>query len=504
MKTLILHYVLSLGVLATTQKSVIVAAFLSSPSTRSSSTRSSSRKYTALHDKASSDMERMEMVRSLQKSFYSSSSSSENDESESSLPSTRPKLDTSTGILTHLPLWRVGWSEVPGRASCLNVHEGHYTNMFETILNSGPKPWYFGHLHLPGGTKSLQTGERAYDLKSWREEAEDKQIDRDGQDDDPLLEQEHDRSAVIGSLMRITDYRRMEDGRLCILVHVLERFVVDTVVQSFPYGVAHVQILPDSEELRTTMEDENFAKIARGAAVAKSFQYHDYEFANTPLPLPTQDDEEHMYMSDEEMRPSEIAKVLPFAFYSEDASSLPDIDIEEEEEIEESSTLSSSSGFSGGRPTVEAQLQGWSLLRDPPALVESSSNSKTAAAELNVDALETFLWLAMEELCRVSGLVLPDEIFCLLPPHMDYLDFGDLRATLTPKQPVLSAKYPALRRQKRLSYAVPALLESISVGAGMRQAWLNTPSIRARLQAVLERVRYVNDAMVGDAIGEFE
>jgi hypothetical protein len=51
---------------------------------------------------------------------------------------------------------------------------------------------------------------------------------------------------------------------------------------------------------------------------------------------------------------------------------------------------------------------------------------------------------------------------------------------------------------------VPALLESISVGAGMRQAWLNTPSIRARLQAVLERVRYVNDAMVGDAIGEFE
>jgi hypothetical protein len=311
--------------------------------------------------------------------------------------------------------------------------------------------------------------------------------------------------------MRITDYRRLEDGRLCLLVHVLERFVVDTVVQSVPYGVAHVQILPDLEELLgsttiTTPIDENFAKIARGAAVAKSFQYHDYEFANTPLPLPIQDDEE--YMSDEEMRPSEIAKVLPFAFYSEDASSLDDIDIEEE--IEEESTTPSSSGFSGGKPTLEAQLQGWRLLRDPPALVELSSNTKTTAAAaaaaaaaevLDVDALETFLWLAMEELCRVSGLVLPEEIFSLLPPHMDYLDFGvNRRATSGTPQPaiVLSAKYPALRRQKRLSYAVPALLESTNLGAGMRQVWLTTPSIRARLQAVLERIRRVNDAMIGE------
>jgi hypothetical protein len=415
------------------------------------------------------ERKRMEMVRSLQKAFYSSP------DDETALP--RPELQTNTGILTNLPLWRVGWVEVPGRANCLNVHEGQYTHMFETIVNNGPEPWYVGHLHLPGGSKMALTGERRFDLKCWREEIKDK-----GQ----ASFQQGDRSAVVGTLMRITDFRRMEDGRLCILVHVLERFVVDKVVQSFPYSVADVQILPDLEAFPQGIVDENFAKIARGAAVTRSFQYHEYEFDKIKLPLPQ--DSEYLSSNDGIIQESEIAKVLPFAFYSSDDSSLDGI----EETVLESSSLSSS-GFSGGESPLEDRLQKWRILRNPPPLRPGVEPKRTTQ---DLDTIETLVWLALEDFCRSTDFVLPQEILCLMPPHIDYLDMQ----SRTPKKPVLllSEKYPAKRRQQRLSYALPALLESTNLGAGMRQIWLNTPSTQARLSAVLERFELINDTMMGE------
>jgi hypothetical protein len=55
--------------------------------------------------------ERMAAVRSLQNSFYSLSTGEDHP---------RPNLDSSTGIMTHLSLWRVGWVELPGRSNCLH------------------------------------------------------------------------------------------------------------------------------------------------------------------------------------------------------------------------------------------------------------------------------------------------------------------------------------------------------------------------------------------------
>jgi hypothetical protein len=60
---------------------------------------------------------RMALVRSLQKSYYRSTNF------------TRPAVDPTTGIITDLPLWRVGWTELPGRSNMLNVHEPIYTNL---------------------------------------------------------------------------------------------------------------------------------------------------------------------------------------------------------------------------------------------------------------------------------------------------------------------------------------------------------------------------------------
>jgi len=395
----------------------------------------------------------MEMVRSLQKTFYKSA--------EDEITA-RPELQKDTGVVTNLPLWRVGWVETPGRANCLNVHEGQYTHMFETIL-SQPKPWYVGHLHLPGGFKMARTEEERYDLKTWRDEI-----------DDEMRFKELGRSAVVGTMMRITDYRRMEDGRLILLVHAMERFVVDHIVQHFPYSVADVQILPDTEVLPEG-SDENFCKLARAAAVAESFQYHGYEYDQVLLPLPKNTD----YLPTEGIPSSAISKVLPFAYYCPDDSSL--------DTVEKAESTKESSGFFGGQPPLEKILQNGSILTDPPFIPGPESVNRRLT---DLNAIETLLWLALDDFCRCAGFVLPEEILCLMPLELNYLD-------MDPPKQRLSPKYPVLRRQQRLSYLAPALLENLEIGAGMRQAWLNTPSTKVRLAAVLERYELINSSMMG-------
>ena len=81
---------------------------------------------------------------------------------------------------------------------------------------------------------------------------------------------------------------------------------------------------------------------------------------------------------------------------------------------------------------------------------------------------------------------------------MDYLDLASPTIDFVHVEespPTLSSNYPAYRRQKRLSYSMPAILEDTRVGAGMRQAFLNTPSTKARLQAVLEHFDALNASL---------
>jgi hypothetical protein len=71
-----------------------------------------------------------------------------------------------------------------------------------------------------------------------------------------------------------------------LLVHDLEQSIVNKVVQSFPYSVLDVQILPDlGEELPKGLVDENSGKMTGGAAVQRSFECHEYEFDNVQLPM---------------------------------------------------------------------------------------------------------------------------------------------------------------------------------------------------------------------------
>ena len=459
---------------------------------------------------------RMDIVRSLQKQFYLAESPTlaipdEEWDAQSYVTSSRPsaKLDESTGKITNLPLWRVGWIETPGRRNCLNVHEGIYTHMFESILSTQSNtndPLYFGHLYLPGGTASAKSGEERYRLKTWREELDDDHRFDNYSKSSTLTAPDIstpsvDRSAVVGCLMQIVDHRRMEDGRLMLLVQAVERFVVDEVLETLPYSVANVQILLDKEDVtfkgddandKNEQVDENFCKHLRGNAVTASFFYHDYEFNKPKLPIGKGS---NSYLSKDDVPWVEISKLLPFAEYSSDDVCL---DAANDKLASIQYSLSSSmnnrddanSNFEGGELPIEEQLFNGGVLWDPSPI--HNVIVRRSLDTTDCDALEKLLLLAMDDFCRATGFKLPEEVQVLIPPEMDYLDQMPSECT------TLSPLYPKLRRQRRLSYLAPALIENLEeVGKGIRHIWLNTPSTKARLLGALERYDYLNNKLLG-------
>lgn len=406
------------------------------------------------------------MVRNLQETYYKSENGNV------------PTLDPSTGIIHHLPLWRVSWTELPGRSNVLNVHEPTYTDMFETILNR-PKPWYFGHLYLPGGSQSLRSGEPQYQLRSWRD------CDSGSDDADTVMSLEPNcRTAVVGTLMKIVDFRRLEDGRLCLLVHAMERFVVHDAIQNLPYSIAHVQILPDYEQLATLDTLEEHALLERARAVQEAFRYHDYEYKETPLPL-----SRDKYMSLGDVYGSWLSELLPFAPYHLDTTLLmadPDA-VTIMPPAEDLDALTSR----GVELSVETRLLNKAIVKGPAFGGNGSRRMERRRQQLALsnDQLEAQLWNALEDYCCAKGIRLPDQVLCLLPQGRSWMRVPDVWY-----RRVSNSHYPACRRQTRLSFAVAYWLERTGRDKeNLRQAWLETPTTKARLIDLIERLALAND-----------
>lgn len=379
--------------------------------------------------------------------------------------------------------------------------------MFETILSSRREPLYFGHLYVPvdSSADAKTSGpEQCKQLTTWRDEL----ADDAGRFDPSVLDTYqgnryvNERPAVIGCLMQITDYRRMNDGRFMVLVQALERFVVEDVVETEPYGVANVRILLDEEELLWNNNDsyvsEDSCKYLRGELVSSSFHYHDYEFDKAKLPISKgcdDDDDgdgdacEEYYLSKDDVPWVGISKLLPFARYSTDDTSL--MNANERRQSVERLCMSTRENASGELP-LERRLQNGAILWNPPPLMSSDRVIRQSRDLNDCDALETLIWLAIDDFCRAASFALPEEVACLIPPEMDYLDL-----TIPSTTVALSPQYPKMRRQRRLSYLAPALIENLDVGKDMRQVWLNTPSTRARLVGVLERFDHLNNEIMG-------
>ena len=148
---------------------------------------------------------RMELVRSLQTQFYASASSGNltaREEDVSSLATGGQEVDpVDDGVLRNVPLWQVDFVEVPGRTNVWNVHEAQYTHMLESIVRRDA-PWYVGHLYRPkepsASTTTTAPTRRRRDkgssgLTPWCDTSA-----------------ANDNSDVLGTLLRIVDYRRMD------------------------------------------------------------------------------------------------------------------------------------------------------------------------------------------------------------------------------------------------------------------------------------------------------
>jgi hypothetical protein len=478
------------------------------------------------------------------------------------------RLDQSTGKLLNLPLWRAPWYEVPGRSNVLNVHDPVYTNMFESILYK-PQPWCFGHLYLEGGSKNLLRGEnlkrdnssnrggvksKKNKNKGGGSDDDDFQLTYDSVTNKESAEGDHkfrlrtwrggsstmirddtddylsSSSAVIGCLMHIADYRRMADGRLLLLVHAMERFVVTDIVQRLPYSVVDAQILPDVEEVdrfsnlqgigyegsddpssMLLSSAEIVMASARAMAVQESVRYHSYEYdqAHSLQHIrPSRRTQERdvdgrgeLHLSD--ISHAAIAKVLPFTPFSKTVESPKARTLEqyqqflqqqrEEEELAARATTSDGDGddktskspasptptnmitvCNPHAPSLERSLLHKGIYQIPPS--DPSFNYGTAT----VNELEFQLWLALNHFLITTRRPVSPILLSLLPPdqkwpndfrlHKVATEISELQ-TLDHDYIPVSPDYPAYRRQRRVSFSAAYLLEQAptlppSPGAG--------------------------------------
>jgi len=146
--------------------------------------------------------------------------------------------------LERLPLWRVEWVVLPCQQCVLHVHAPHYAHMFEELFaqHQPGTPLLFGHLYLPGGSRSL--GDPAYRLNPDARAGHLVQLDgaladeagataaAAGDDAEAAAQQQQQQqqqqagAPTVGTLMEITRAVRMLDGKLMLLATAVGRFKV--------------------------------------------------------------------------------------------------------------------------------------------------------------------------------------------------------------------------------------------------------------------------------------
>ena len=415
------------------------------------------------------EQRKMAMVRSIQMQFYRTSE----DASDGAV------IDKDTGVIPQLPLWRVPWTELPGRSNILHVHEAVYTNLFETILY-GPKPWYIGHLNR--GQKENSK------LVSWQD-----------------AQQQQKQSAVVGTLLEIVDYRRFEDGKLFILVQALERFVVHQVVQELPYGIANVQLLPDMEEidpdLTWTQRTERDIRGPRAGAIQDSFQtYHNFEYDKAfELPVP---DRANLSISD--IYGPSLALILPFAPLSKTANACQDVSGCTKVEAIAPPNLTHAV-MEDSQPCLEGQLIEKGILESP----SDSSDS--------MESLEVQIWLALDRFLKRTKTPVSPALLGLLPQVKEWPSNFALRkiadeianrTDVRHNYVAIAPHFPAHRRCRLLSFSAANVLEEKreeQEKSHIRQTLLEIASTRGRMMYVLQQFKQANDeGDLAEQLGEFQ
>ena len=492
-----------------------------------------------------------EQVRTLQHSFYQSTPAS--------------CLDPSTGQVSNLPVWKVPWTEVPGRSHILQVDEPLYTGLFSSILargNTKDQPWYFGSLYQAQSgdttTSSSSSGSKvlsqppdphqttgALTLEAWQDDSK------------------HDSTTpVLGTLMRIADYRRLQDGRLFLLVEAMERFVVTNVQQELPYGIATVQLIPDAEEVDPNVNDwiassaEDQIGEARSGALAESFQrYHRYEYDETFRLPPPNDYVKH----NSQFLRSLLTLVVPYVPLSKtvDLETLRDVPLDmtkpaaSDTNVEDDDKQNVLPPQQQQQPCLEQQLLQDNILKD-------YRHPDVSVQQMSLDDLEYRLWMEVNHFLKATKTPVSPVLLGLIPlshhpsttadvvvgdggdnidicleekndskecskedleerpndPNKNNIQWpsnfslrkiadeiakSDYKHNFVQVSPAL----PQYRRLRKLSYSLTAVLEehNNTTSGNFRQELLEIVSTRARLERILERLESQNSDIVW---GEFE
>lgn len=467
---------------------------------------------------------RMEMVRSLQASYYSQ---------PSSIPRASQLVYGST-FLRNLPLYQTlpgsGGTDgdtsavLPGYQFVWDVHGSEESHMFHELL-SGKAPWYFGHVCLPSVGK-----ENENDMPSSRR-----------------IEQYLKRGfSIAGTLMRVTDRRfQDDDGRIVITVQALEKFRFNSLSSNSGtsmYALADVELWPDEELVRshldsallssascvaniegekeaveteptssygeTPMADpKTLAGAARAAAIADSLRCRKFEFYPVFL----------------EEKPRGPSRRLQLDSTLSNDGSSPTVEYLNVTSLANYDVLETSSLGNTQAVVSQALRVYWTELAkgrngknevNEIAELSSSQNEKgiqssslalgAASSSLEaVEVMEFYVWCTLDEMIRLlvtassSAVGIPPQMLGLLPERSDWpkefvleqyaaglstpgrvdsvatgfssrapfvrVDKVTEMNTKGSRSPQTSSPYSALRRANRLSYAIWLLLEGLAM-----------------------------------------
>jgi Lon protease-like protein len=373
--------------------------------------------------------ERMKLVRQIQGSFYQQRGDDLDDDPLVS--------QMEEGVFTSVPLFRVQWTELPGYQNVLNIHVPHYTHMFRKIL-AGPKPWRFGHVYLPGGSENL--GNPQYALK-------------EGTD-----------ATLVGTLMQISDVFEQEDGRLTMIVQGVERFQVKESLQSEPFAMATVQLLPDDEVASSLLSSPS--DLSPHAKYADDFEeWNKWEI----LPTTWDDPENHG-----------LRAISPLSNYN--SQFYPD-------EVVIGDTEAASTIFLASTEEMEYQL--WIALDEMLRLIQTAMNGSAPIPSQLLGLLPTKPFKKWPNSFQLES-------------YASQLEAKNASIGTHTKSPFvrvgLCDSYPALRRANRLSYAIWILLDSILAAVGAndklsQQELLELTSANDRLELAYQHLESINTVL---------
>jgi len=434
-------------------------------------------------------------VRAVQNIFYSSDDSSFASTAEES------RLDFDTGVFYNLPLWRekMGYTELPGRSLLGFVKDPSYTHMFETLLrgDNGSNKFYFGQLRMDNNDVGINVnaaGTLPAGFAPPRPQETDMKTPLHGWKDRTT----NNAAVVVGTLMRINDHIRLDDGRLMLHLHAVERFVVLEPKRLLPYPLANVMISPDEEELIETHNDI-------GTCVRKSLiHYNNFEFDETiRFPIERDEGDDYAIMSLAEIFIASgedgLGSLLPFAHYKHSC-----LDEDSDHNINSKTKYKAAQNSGGAVPDMSELVQ-CNVIRE----VKSYSNAVLKRTINSINApqtniIEKELWVLIDEYVKLREVtnVFPKHLLSLLPRGIEWPEYFALDKLASVYSGVADdvnsfafvadkSDYPNQRRQKRLSYSCTALLggpvnDHPLLNRTMRRRLLEIPSTEGRLWAARE------------------